>query len=82
MICVRYTINMYYIHIHNIWYLGMIYVENKKIGYKKKMGATAMFWNDEKTLAERMEIEKDIFKKLGIAFCFYAISMGAMYWFL
>ncbi len=57
-------------------------MENEKIGHKRRMGATAMFWNDEKTLAERMEVEKDIFKKLGVAFCFYAISLGIMYWFL
>lgn len=56
-------------------------MESEKIDHKE-MGATAMFWNDEKTLAERIEVEKGIFKKLGVAFCFYIISMGVMYWFL
>ena len=57
-------------------------MEDENIGYRKEMGATAMFWNDEKTLAERMEVGKEKIKKLAVAFGFYGLSMVIMYLFL
>ncbi|MFO8109025.1 MAG: hypothetical protein R6U17_00660 [Thermoplasmata archaeon] len=50
--------------------------------YRTEMGASAMFWNDEKTLSERMKVEREKIKKLAVAFGFYGLSMGIMYLFL
>ncbi len=57
-------------------------IKEKKMIDKSKMGATAMFWNNEKSISERMEIEPEKVKKLGIAFGFYLATMGMMYIFL
>ncbi len=55
---------------------------NENIEYRKEMGATAMFWNDQKSLSERMKVKKEKIKKLAVAFGFYGLSMGIMYLFL
>ncbi|GEM_PF-2852408 len=57
-------------------------MENKDIIDRSKMGASAMFWNDEKDITERMKIRKEKFNKLALAMCFYVGAMGLMYIFL
>ncbi len=57
-------------------------MENESLIDKSKMGASAMFWNDEKDITERMKIRKEKVKKLGLAMCFYFGAMGLMYVFL
>jgi len=55
---------------------------NENLIDRSKMGASAMFWNDEKDITERMKIRKEKVKKLGLAMGFYVGCMGLMYLFL
>ncbi len=55
---------------------------NENLIDRSKMGASAMFWNDEKDITERMKIRKEKEKKLGLAMGFYVGCMGLMYLFL